>query len=370
MRAFSGIIERDLRKFLRSPALLMVSLVLPLLQLVVIGYAFGGKITDVAVALVDLDHGPEALQLRERLQALESNANTFRIVLEESTTEAAVKAAKDGRVAATIIIPEDYSRKLNKHYRPEVGLAVDNTDPFVVSTLIQKMGELVRDVNPEEKIRYSPNVTLQTVEIFPYVEYIQYLLPGSITLAIFVCCLIGGGLLYIDDKARGFHEGYLVTPISKFSLIAGMLASGVIKAAFAGMTVTIVGCLLAGISNVFTAGTFGMLLVLNSLIAFSLISMISFMMVRVDDPVIPRATFGLLNTLLFFPSGAMYPIYGFPGWLKAIARVDPFTYAVHGLRAVLLKNVGWEAIQGDVLFLLLFSAICCLGVMTFFSRHL
>ena len=123
MRAFSGIIERDLRKFLRSPALLMVSLVLPLLQLVVIGYAFGGKITDVAVALVDLDHGPEALQLRERLQALEANANTFRIVLEESTTEAAVKAAKDGRVAATIIIPEDYSRKLNKHYRPELGLA-------------------------------------------------------------------------------------------------------------------------------------------------------------------------------------------------------------------------------------------------------
>jgi ABC-2 type transport system permease protein len=370
MRAASAIIERDLRKFLRSPALLMVSLVLPLLQLVIIGYAFGGKITDVAVALVDLDRGPEALQLRERFMALDSNAKTFRIVLED-TTESAVRATRDGKVAATIVIPEDYSRKLNQHYRPELGLVVDNTDPFVVSTLGAKMAEMVADVNgPPVEVRYNPSAALQTVEIFPYIEYIQYLLPGSITLAIFVCCLIGGGLLYIDDKARGFHEGYLVTPISKFSLISGMLISGMIKATFAGTIVTVVGSLIAGIPSVLTWSTLGVLIVLNSLIALSLISMISFMMVRVSDPVIPRATFGLLNTLLFFPSGAMYPIYGFPNWLKAIAKVDPFTYAVHGLRAVLLKNVGWEAIQTDVMFLILFSAVCCLGILIFFPRHL
>jgi ABC-2 type transport system permease protein len=371
MRAASAIIERDLRKFVRSSALLLVSLVLPLLQLIIIGYAFGGKITGVSVALVDLDRGPEALRLRSQFLALEANAKTFKITQEYTTTEAAVKAAKDGKVAAAIIIPEDYSRKLAQHFRPELGLTVDNTDPFVVTTLGQKMSELVDGINSGDvQPRYNNVAELRTVEIFPYVEYIQYLLPGSITLSIFVCCLIGGGLLYIDDKARGFHEGYLVTPISKVSLIAGMIVSGVVKATFSGLTVTVVGALLAGISSVLTWQMFGMLLLLNSLIAFSLISMISLMMVRVSDPVIPRATFGLLNTLLFFPSGAMYPIYGFPEWLKAIARVDPFTYAVHGLRSVLLKDVGWEALHGDILFLTCFSAVCCLGVVAFFPRHL
>ena len=62
------------------------------------------------------------------------------------------------------------------------------------------------------------------------------------------------------------------------------------------------------------------------------------MMVRVEDPLVPRAMFGILNTLLYFPSGAIYPIAAFPGWLRAIARVDPFTYAVHGFKAVLLKD--------------------------------
>ncbi len=62
----------------------------------------------------------------------------------------------------------------------------------------------------------------------------QYLLPGSITMSIFMMVMIGGGIIFIDDKARGLHEGYLVTPITKLELIAGFNISGTIKAVIAG----------------------------------------------------------------------------------------------------------------------------------------
>ncbi len=370
MRGGWAIIERDLIKYFRSPALIMVSLYLPLLQLVVIGYAFGGKLHGVPVALVDLDHGAEALQIRNRFKAIENTVKTFQIRLEGSTDEA-VLATRNGEVAATIVIPENYSKNVDRGNRPQLGLVLDNTDPFVVDTLTQKLTEMVRDVNqPDVKPRYLRQVALENVEIFPYIEYIQYLLPGSITLSIFVCCMIGGGLLYIDDKARGFHEGYLVTPISKLSMILGMTLSGTIKATFAGLMVTILGSVIAGVGHLLTAPTVLLLAGFNALVSFSLISMIFLMMVRVNDPVIPRAIFGLLNTLLFFPSGAMYPIYGFPLWLKAIAKVDPFSYAVHGFRAVLLKGVGISAIHGDIRFLALFALTCFCGVLLLFSRRL
>jgi ABC-2 type transport system permease protein len=370
MRGSWAIIERDMIKYFRSPALIMVSLFLPLLQLLIIGYAFGGKIRDVPVALVDLDHGAKAVELRDRFKSIENSVKTFRIQFEDGT-EDAMRAARNGEVAAAIVIPENYSRDMERGYQPQVGLVLDNTDPFVVDTLTQKLSEMVRDVNqPEVRPRYVRQVALQNVEIFPYIEYIQYLLPGSITLAIFVCCLIGGGLLYIDDKARGFHEGYLVTPVSKLSMIFGMIISGTFKATFAGMVVTILGSMIAGISHLFTVSTVLLLTGFNALVSFSLISMISFMMVRVNDPVIPRATFGLLNTLLFFPSGAMYPIYGFPQWLKVVAKVDPFSYAVHGFRAVLLKGVGISAIHSDVRFLAVFSFVCFCGVLICFPRRL
>jgi ABC-type uncharacterized transport system permease subunit len=51
-----------------------------------------------------------------------------------------------------------------------------------------------------------------------------------------------------------------------------------------------------------------------------------------------------------FPSGAVYPRQGFPAWMQAIATVDPFTYAVHAFRACSLKNTGFEAITGDILY--------------------
>ena len=99
-------------------------------------------------------------------------------------------------------------------------------------------------------------------------------------------------------------------------------------------------------------------------------TMMFLLMVRVEDPLVPRAMFGILNTLLFFPSGAIYPIAAFPKWLQAIALVDPFTYAVHGFKALLLKDAGLVAIWGDMTFLLVFAVISLSAATLLFKRTL
>lgn len=81
-----------------------------------------------------------------------------------------------------------------------------------------------------------------------------------------------------------------------------------------------------------------------------------------------RALFGVLNTLLFFPSGAVAPISGFPKWLRAIAVVDPFTYAVHGFQSVLLKDGGFTAIWMDLVFLFGFGILTLLIATSLFKR--
>jgi ABC-2 type transport system permease protein len=94
------------------------------------------------------------------------------------------------------------------------------------------------------------------------------------------------------------------------------------------------------------------------------------LMVRVDDPLVPRAIFGVLNTLLFFPSGAVYPIAAFPWWLKWVSVIDPFTYAVHALRNLTLKNTGIEGIYVDVLVLLGIAAVMTTFSIILFKRQL
>jgi ABC-2 type transport system permease protein len=94
------------------------------------------------------------------------------------------------------------------------------------------------------------------------------------------------------------------------------------------------------------------------------------MMVRVEDPLVPRATFGILNTLLFFPSGAIYPIKAFPPWLRWIAYIDPFTYAVHGFKAILLKDAGFVAIRADLAYLTIAAAVMITIATALFKRTL
>jgi ABC-2 type transport system permease protein len=98
--------------------------------------------------------------------------------------------------------------------------------------------------------------------------------------------------------------------------------------------------------------------------------MMFLMMVRVDDPLVPRAMFGVLNVLLLYPSGGMYPVAAFPAWLRAISVIDPFTYAVHGFKAVMLKDGGFVAIQYDLLFLFVFGIGTLLIATPLFKRTL
>ena len=365
-----AIVERDLRKFFRSPALMVAAMVFPLVQLIVLGNAFGGKIKDAKIGIVSHDDGPQAVRVMEALRAVQSNARTFQPIVypDEQTMIAAVRR---GDLNAGLVIPPQFSRNVYEQTRPHIGLVLDNTDNFMTATFEDEMTQLVAALNqPDVQPRVVQQIGLQVVELYPYIEYMKYLLPGSITLAMFVSVMIGGGIVYIDDKARGVHEGYLVTPITKLELVAGLNVAGALKAMGAGVVLTILGSLIAGVGSTFQPANLIWLLLLIGATSFAFISMMFVMMVRVNDPLIPRAVFGILNTLLYFPSGAIYPVQAFPKWLQWIAWIDPFTYSVRGFKAVLLKGVGLAAIWPDLLYLGGFALVAFALSTLLFKRTL
>ena len=370
MNRILAIIERDMRKFMRSPTLILVSMFFPLVQLVVLGYAFGGKIKQLRVGVVDQDHGIQTVKLREMFGAVAANARTFETV-DYTDPRQAIQDLRNGRINAVLNIPPEFSRRVLEQAAPQVALIEDNTDNFSVSALQGTFTELLATYNLKGgEPRVPLGASLSVVELYPYVPYIQFLLPGSIVLAIFVSAMIGGGIIYIDDKARGLHEGYLVTPISKFELIVGFNLSGAIKAFLAGLVLTTLGSIIAGIPHPLDPVRLAKLLVVIVTTALALISMMFLLMVRVSDPLVPRAIFGVLNTLLFFPSGAVYPTNGFPVWMKVIATVDPFTYAVHAFKSLLLKNTALVAIMGDLVVLWVFTVVTMLLATALFRRTL
>jgi ABC-2 type transport system permease protein len=369
-RAFA-IIERELLRLRRAPMLIAMSLLMPMAQLVILGHAFGGKVRHLKVGLVDQDRGVPAVRIRELSNAVAANAETYELVTYDDPGQA-LTALRNGRLNGVLTIPPGFSRRVLAGNAPRVALIEDNTDTFVSATLAGTMSGLLGAYNsrtPSAR-RIPTQPTLELVEVYPYVPYVQYMLPGVIVMSIFMMVMIGGGIIYLDDKARGLHEGYLVTPISKFELILGFNVSGAIKAALVGVALMIVGSLIAGVPNAFAPLKLLRLLAVIVVTSVALVSMMFLLMVRMSNPLMARAMFGVLNTLLYFPSGAVYPQQAFPPWLHALAVVDPFSYPVHALKSVLLKDTGFAAITSDLTYMIGFSVVTMAAATFLFKREL
>jgi ABC-2 type transport system permease protein len=365
-----ALIERDMRKFFRSPALMMSTMMFPLVQLIVLGYAFGGKIKGATIAFVDEDHSVESRHVEEMFNAIDAGPRTFKVI-EYPSLASATDDLRNGFVRGVIQVPQDFSRRFYQKDRPRIAFSEDNTDQVMASALLAEIQSMVDNLNASEvQPRMNTQVELDTVEVYPYVDYAKYLLAGSTAMAIFIVAMIGGGITFIDDKSRGLHEGYLLTPIHKGELVMGLIGAGAIKGLMAGLALTIIGGLIVGIPRLWDPVR---LLYIAAVVLVASVAMISFMflaMVRVDDPLVPRAIFGVLNTMLFFPSGAISPIEGFPRWLRWISVIDPFTYTVHALRNLTVKNTGIEGIYMDVLLLSGFSLVMITGSIALFKRQL
>src|SRR5208337_505095 len=173
MNRMLAIIERDMRRFMRSPTLIVVSMFLPIVQLVVLGYAFGGKIKELRVGIVDQDRGIPTVKLREMFGAIAANARTFTTV-DYTDLAKANSDLREGRINGVLSIPPDFSRRFLAQEAPQVALIEDNTDNFAVGALEGAFSDLVGAFNQRGLTPRVPSgVTLSVVELYPYVPYIQ-----------------------------------------------------------------------------------------------------------------------------------------------------------------------------------------------------
>src|SRR5215470_2265613 len=168
MHRIWAIVERELRRFKRSPILIVISLVFPLVQLVVLGYAFGGNVKHLKIAVVDQDGGVPAVRVRELAMAVAGGAQTFDTV-QYADQGQAVEDLRNGRINGVLTIQPEFSRRVLTKNDPHVALIEDNTDNFVSATLVGAASSLMTSFTPATSMtRISAVPQLDVVEVYPY----------------------------------------------------------------------------------------------------------------------------------------------------------------------------------------------------------
>lgn len=366
-----AVAERDLRRFRRNIQLVIPMVMMPIIYLLILGKSMGGDLHHLPVALVVEDEGAAAAAVRKQLITLQATRQLFD-VRDESDVRTAVEGLRQGTYRAVVIVPPNFSEDFARGERAELGLAVDNTDATSSNTIEGEMRRAVADLRVEGRAppRIRTGVAVERVDVYGHKNYMQYLVPGVIALALFFVAMVAGGIILVDDRARGIHEGYFVTPLTSLDLVMGLTLSATTLALCMGTLVTLSSIAIAQLPLIGGLPTLLMVEFTILLLGLGLVLFMFTLMARVSNPMTPRALFGILNVITFFPSGALYPTESYPGWLQALSLVNPMRYAVHALRNLLLKGVGFQAVLPDFLILILFASVMLVLAATLFKRTL
>jgi ABC-2 type transport system permease protein len=321
--------------------------------------------------IVNNDSGFYARRLVDNLRAVEVQPQTLTII-NAIDSKKAIDGVRDGKYKAVLIIPPDFSKKVDLKARPEVGLFLDNTDAISADAIKGAVnGALTSIYSNYVPIRErTDEVYLRDINLYRQVDYYQSLVPGVVIMAIFLGALTTGAFNLVMDRFLGIDESYLLTPLSKSHIVAGLIISGLSITTLIAVLIFTVSMIITGIPLSKGIEQLTSILIVIILTTLCLLSLMFVMIGRVNHPRIVGVLSGFLNVILFFPSGAIYPIASFPGWLKAFAKINPEAYAVDALKSILFKGENITGILGDVTFLIIFTLVMMMISITTFKRTL
>ena len=383
MKGALAVCERDVRKFFRQPFLVISTIVGPFLTLVLLGSAFGGAITHAPIAIVQESYGPFSsnfISILQNQQSCEVGVincqNSFQIIYVPDI-DTAQQMLHKGLVKAVVLIPEDFDTSLSKNSKVIITVTLDNTDPLSAAAIgpgialaSQQLSALI-----QPSIAAGSIIDVDLENVYRTFLYIEFMAPGTFVQSIMFVSIIAGGVQVVNDKERGIIEGYLVTPLKKYEIIVGVLLAGVIKALISAIALFFLAILVVGVRplSVFpTPDLIGIALTMFTLVLTSLglIAMMTAYAVRFSTADIYRVSSFPINLTLYYTSGAIYPLDGFPTWMKDISVINPETYAVHALRLLMYNGAGFGAVAGDFAFLGAFTGLMVILSLIAFRRGL
>jgi ABC-2 type transport system permease protein len=356
----AAICQRAYVTLWRQPVLIISTMAFPVVYLLVLGNALNRDLQSVPLAVVNEAGNGLAAECLRGAMALESWRNLVHI-LPVADRDEAVRGLRRGRYRGIWILPVGLSRQ-----GPAPSFIGDNTDRFsfeVVETALRDVWNSAAAATGT--VRTAAAVRL---EAYPYLDYLAYLAPAVVCLAIFMGSMVAGGLQVIEDRMYGYHEGYLVTPISTGTLVAGHILAGALVASMAGAVVLIVVLFKTPVPITGPAPVAASFLTVF-LTALAIASIWFLLFARARRASVLRGMFGIINALLFFPSGALYPVESYPKWLRAISDVDPLTYGLRALRDVLLRGEDPSSCYAPWVFLATFTLVCGILTRVLFKRE-
>ncbi len=361
-RTVIALINKEFRQVFRDHNMLRMIFIMPIIQLLVLGYAVSTDVKNIDTAVYDFDR---SVYSREYIRSL-SAGDYFITRAGRFPVMDADHGFRENLYSTAVIIPRDFSRQLQERKKAEIGFMVDGANANSAAIALGYMNIITGQYN-EKVTGLSLPITMRQQRLYnPEAESVDFMVPGIVSVLLTMITMMLTSMAIVREREIGTLEQLMVTPITTPALIMGKtipfaligfvemsvaLALGVIwfRVPFVGSWV-----LLYSLAFIYLFTTLG-------------IGMFASTVSKTQQQAMFLTWFFSIFAIL--TSGFFIPIANMPPSIQYLTYLNPLRYFMKITRAIMMKGASLEVLYPDVLAMLLFGvAIFTFSILRFSKR--
>ena len=355
MPRFWPMFRKEFIQMRRDRLTLGIMVGIPVIQLLLFGFAIQTDVKNIPTIVVDESRTPES---RDVVAAFD-NPRNFRIVAYADSRAQLNRAIEAGDALEGIIVPEDYPRNLARGLTATVQVVVDASDPLSSQAALAAAAGVAQSRNLSILSAAARRTTLPVEtrvrpRYNPGLRSAVFIVPGLVGVILTITLILVTAMAIVRERERGTLEQLIVTPIQKTELMLGKIAPYVGVGLVQMSLVLIIG------RFVFDVPLTGNVLLLYGLSLIFIVASLSLglfvsTLVKTQQQAMQVSFFFVLPNILL--SGFMFPRQAMPAVFQWISLALPLTHFLKVMRGILLKGVGLEALWREGIILLGFSVV-------------
>jgi ABC-2 type transport system permease protein len=351
---FLAIAWKELLQLRRDRPTLAMMVVLPMMQLMLFGYAINTDVRNIPALVFDQDHSAESRDLVARLVS----TRFYDLHGYVSSYEQVEREMRAGRARVAIVIADDFSEQLHRGGRGAVQLVVDGSDPQTVASAINTGSGLAaaesRELLGKQLADRAIHLELDRVSVEPVTWYnpelrtAVYVVPGLIGVILTMTMTMLTAMAIARERERGTLEQLIVSPVRRIELIAGKIVPYVVIGYVQMTLILLVGRLVFRVPLV---GSLPLLYLLASLFIAANLALGLFFstLAKTQQQAMQMSFFFMLPNILL--SGFMFPFEAMPRPAQWISQGLPLTHFMRIVRGITLKAAHFDDVSGELVWL-------------------
>ena len=349
MKQFTAFIKKEFLHIFRDVRTMMMLLAMPVVQLIIFGFAITTEINNTPFAVLDASKSVSSRQLVEKM----SNSKYFNLQENLHAFQDIEDQFRKGKIKFALVIPADFSDDLYRTGTGKIQLLADASDPNEASTvtayaqqiIMQHQKSLLREnqipylINTEVKMLYNP----QMKSAYNFV-------PGIMGLILMLICAMMTSISIVREKEQGTMEILLVSPIKPVFIVLAKAVPYLLIAMLDVVTILLISFF---VLKVPIEGSILLILLLSMLFTLSALSLglLISSAVNTQQAAMLMSGAGLMLPSILL-SGLMFPIENMPYILQLISNIIPAKWFIIAAKDVMIKGLGFVAIWDELLILL------------------